>query len=71
VLGIINGNLTGFSAFVGSPLSHVLAYADYIQDPQIHIADWAGVDQSAFAYYGVLGLFDLEFSPDGQWLFNK
>jgi WD40 repeat protein len=66
----VNADLAGFSAFAASPLSQVLAYAEAISDPTVHIADVKGVEKGSFNIPGVLGVQSLGFSYDGQWLYS-
>ena len=70
ILAAINGDLTSFSAMAGSPLEHVMAYADTVLNPMVHIVDVRGNEKSTFTISDVLGVLSLEFSYDAQWLIS-
>ena len=70
ILGAVNGDLTGFSAFAGSSLHGVLAYADTVQNPMVHIIDSNANEQGTFHIPDVLGVHALAFSEDGEWLYS-
>ncbi|OHT00172.1 hypothetical protein TRFO_33196 [Tritrichomonas foetus] len=69
-LGIINGELTGFSAMAGDPLNKILAYADTVRNPMIHFVDTSGVETGTLTIGNILGIKSLGFSYDGQWLYS-
>ena len=70
ILGAINGDLTGFSSMAGSPLCKVVAYADTVNNPMIHIVDSNANEQAVFNVPDVLGVYSLAFSEDGEWLYS-
>lgn len=70
ILSSISGELTGFSAMAGTPLKHMLAYADQIQNPMIHLIDRSGKETGTVSVNGTLGVKALDFSYDGQWLYS-
>ena len=70
ILSSISGELTGFSAMAGTPLLHILAYADQIQNPMIHLIDTNGKETGTVSVNGTLGVKSLDFSYDGQWLYS-